>query len=110
MPTPVTLWIDDERPMPPGFNAVARTSAEALNLVHEAHDRGYPLQVVSFDHDLGGDDTTRPVMLWMAEHDIWPDEVRVHTANPVGRDWLEGIAARYAPTSTRIVVAPVTGR
>lgn len=56
---------------------------------------------ISFDHDLGGDDTTRPVALWLAEHDAWPPVVRVHTANPVGRDWLEGIITRYGPGVTK---------
>ncbi|MEV5713971.1 cyclic-phosphate processing receiver domain-containing protein [Amycolatopsis mediterranei] len=44
-----------------------------------------------------GDDTTRPVVLWLCEHDRRPAEVRVHTANPVGREWLTGMARRYGP-------------
>jgi hypothetical protein len=50
---------------------------------------------MSLDHDLGGDDTTRPIVLWCCENDFWPVEVRIHTANPVGRDWLEGMIERY---------------
>ncbi|WP_158264213.1 cyclic-phosphate processing receiver domain-containing protein [Amycolatopsis sp. CA-126428] len=44
-----------------------------------------------------GDDTTRPVVLWLCEHDRRPAEVRVHTANPAGREWLTGMARRYGP-------------
>lgn len=33
----------------------------------------------------GCEDTTRPVVLWLAEHGSWPERVHIHTANPVGR-------------------------
>ena len=36
------------------------------------------------DHDLGGHDTGRPIVLWLAERDRWPAVVRAHGANPVG--------------------------
>jgi hypothetical protein len=52
---------------------------------------------MSLDHDLGGDDTTRPIVLWMCENESWPTTVHVHTANPVGREWLEGMIERYKP-------------
>lgn len=42
-------------------------------------------------------DDLRPVVLWLCEHDRWPPVVHVHTANPVGRDWLTGMARRYGP-------------
>lgn len=92
------LWIDDERPMPEMFTHWARSSDEAV--LHLLAHTNEPLEVVSFDHDLGGttsDDTSRPVLLWMIENEVWPKEIRFHTANPVGRDWLEGTAKRYAP-------------
>ncbi|KMV15988.1 hypothetical protein ACT17_22590 [Mycolicibacterium conceptionense] len=85
------LWIDDERPAPDGWTW-AKTSATALT--HLA--RGEVCEV-SFDHDLGGDDTTRPVVLHLAEYGGWPALVRVHSANPVGRQWLEGMIDRYGP-------------
>lgn len=92
------LWIDDERPMPKEFTHWARSSDEAvLHLL--AHADG-PIDLVSFDHDLGGttsDDTSRPVLMWMIENAVWPKEIRFHTANPVGYDWLLGTAKRYAP-------------
>ncbi|WP_324614698.1 hypothetical protein [Mycobacteroides salmoniphilum] len=40
-------------------------------------------------------------MLWLAEHGGWPERVYVHTANPVGRQWLEGIVQRYGPGVSR---------
>lgn len=36
-----------------------------------------------------------------SEHDAWPPIVRVHSANPVGIEWLTGMADRYGPGITR---------
>lgn len=85
------LWVDDLRPAPPGWTW-AKSSAEAISLLTDGE-----FTAISLDHDLGGDDTTRPVVLWLCENDRWPAEVRVHTANPVGREWLTGMARRYGP-------------
>jgi hypothetical protein len=90
------LWIDDERPAPNGWYW-AETSADAIEWIERM-----AFSEVSFDHDLGGDDTTRKVVLWMLDNNItWPPIVRVHTANPVGREWLEGMINRYGPGVTR---------
>jgi hypothetical protein len=105
------LWIDDERAMPVDYTHMAMSSAQAIKLLDRQQVAATRFQLVSFDHDLGGTfidgefgvDTSRPVLLWMIEHDMWPDEIRFHTANPVGREWLEGTARRYAPKSTLIV-------
>ncbi|GAA3880826.1 hypothetical protein GCM10022243_51800 [Saccharothrix violaceirubra] len=88
------LWVDDLRPAPDGW-LWAKTSAEAVRVFEDG-----PVDAVSFDHDLGGDDTTRPVVLWLCERDVWPPVVHVHTANPVGRDWLVGMSRRYGPGVT----------
>ncbi|WP_275792893.1 cyclic-phosphate processing receiver domain-containing protein [Prescottella equi] len=87
------LWVDDLRTPPPGWEW-AKSSAEAI----EALQTG-KVTALSLDHDLGGDDTTRPVVLWMCEHEIWPTVVRVHSANPVGVEWLTGMIDRYQPSS-----------
>lgn len=83
------LWVDDLRVPPVGWSW-AKTSREAIELL-----RTTSLSALSLDHDLGGDDTTRPVVLWMCEHGVWPDEIRVHSANPVGVEWLTGMINRY---------------
>lgn len=89
------LWVDDLRPPPDESWSVAVSSAGAI------YQLGlWRFDAISLDHDLGGDDMTRPVVLWMAEHDAWPTEVRVHTANPVGREWLVGMCDRYGPGVT----------
>ena len=88
------LWVDDERPSPAGW-MWATNSAFALELLKG--EMGNEIDTISLDHDLGGEDTTRPIVLWMAETGLWPDTVFVHTANPVGREWLEGMIERYKP-------------
>ncbi|MEV6443240.1 cyclic-phosphate processing receiver domain-containing protein [Amycolatopsis sp. NPDC051716] len=52
---------------------------------------------ISLDHDLGGDHTTHPVVLWRCEHDHRPPEARIHTANPVAREWPTAMPRRYGP-------------
>ncbi|GAA3700224.1 cyclic-phosphate processing receiver domain-containing protein [Gordonia hankookensis] len=86
------LWVDDLRPAPVGWRWCT-TSAAAIDALSGSE----PVDELSLDHDLGGDDTTRPIVLWMCEHGVWPEEVRVHSANPVGVEWLEGMIARYKP-------------
>lgn len=87
------LWIDDLRTPPDGWAwAWAKSSAEAIEMLTASDFRA-----VSFDHDLGGDDTSRRVVLWLCENERWPRVVHVHTANPVGREWLAGMAERYGP-------------
>lgn len=44
---------------------------------------------------LGGDDTTRRVVLIMCENNFWPERVYLNSANPVGCEWLEGMIKRY---------------
>lgn len=89
------LWVDDLRPALVGW-AWAKTSAEAI-----AELAGGPVHEISLDHDLGGDDTSRVVVLWMCENEHWPPVVHVHSANPVGVEWLVGMTERYGPGITR---------
>lgn len=93
------LWVDDLRLPPEGWKW-AKSSQEALRFLFFDRAFGYVIDEISLDHDLGGYDTTRPVVLWMAENDTWPAVVRVHTANPVGREWLVGMVNRYGPGVT----------
>jgi hypothetical protein len=111
------LWIDDERSMPEGYTHMAMSSAQAISLLEHQRYAASGFQLVSFDHDLGGtfvgnhliEDTSRPVLTWMIENDMWPDEIRIHTINPVGREWLEGTAKRYAPKSV-LILPPIPYR
>lgn len=88
------LYIDDVRPVPDGWD-LALNSMVAIEMLRYRVSVGTPYTHVSFDHDLGGDDTTRKVVMWMIENDHPPVEWIVHSANPVGKEWLEGTLSRY---------------
>jgi hypothetical protein len=89
------IWVDDIREYPDYHWWWVKDSWHAIQALNHCMLNGIPVEVLSLDHDLGGDDTTRPIVLWLCEHNVWPDEIRVHTANPVGREWLEGMIERY---------------
>jgi len=87
------LWIDDLRSPPEtdeDFWLWAKTSEEAIHLI-----RSHDFDVISFDHDLGGEDTSREVVRWMIMNGFKAREHRVHSANPVGVEWLEGMIDMY---------------
>lgn len=91
--TATKLWVDDLRDPPDDTWTVARTSHKAIYFL-----AGIKFDLMSLDHDLGGDDTTRKVVLWLCENPgRWPRGVVVHSANPVGRSWLLGMIDRYQP-------------
>ena len=78
------MYIDDLRDAPPDW-VVVRSTDEALEHIRK---NGMP-EFISFDHDLGGDDTTM-VFLRKLVNEIWdgtsnPPEYIVHSANPVGK-------------------------
>jgi hypothetical protein len=83
------LFIDDERFPATEDWVIARTSEEAKNVVRQL---GMP-SFISFDHDLGGADTTMIFIHWLVEitlnameagdHVTFP-AYDVHSQNPVG--------------------------
>lgn len=93
------LFIDDER-LPPRDNEwwhIVENSTDAIEWLEETRSFGENVEFISFDHDLGGDDTSRPVVNWIIENNYFPDHCTIHSQNPVGRDWLEGTIERYFP-------------
>ena len=92
------LWIDDLR-IPPSNWTWAKTSQEAIDIL----SRSTSIEIVSYDHDLGGDDTSRRVVLWQCENNVWPRVAQVHSANIVGREYLIGMIERYGNIPVRVV-------
>lgn len=114
---PINLWLDDYRPAPSGWLHV-KTVADA-----KLHLEARRVRKASLDHDLGACETCMDgkdidewleasdcqsmphcdhvgtgydLCLWMAETGHWPMESpTVHSANPVGRDRMRGVIARY---------------
>ncbi len=93
------MFIDDLREPTDDSWIVVRSSSEALSYM-QAH--GCP-QEVSFDHDLGGDDTAMTVVKQMVERDIEANGEFIpadfvffaHSANPVGARNIEGYLNGY---------------
>lgn len=97
------LFLDDERsPESVDWSGktveIARSSGEAIALLDSKGLPGF----ISFDHDLGGDDTGMKVMWHLIYGDMdgkWDisdiQQVQLHTANVVGRKNLEGLWVSY---------------
>lgn len=83
------VYLDDERPTPPGWVA-ARWPDEVIALLEAGG-----VTVVSLDHDLGNDKrgTGYDVVLWIEEAVVLrgfvPPEILVHSANSSARVKME---------------------
>jgi hypothetical protein len=93
------LFLDDERfPAGDEFWLIARSSMEAINTCKLL---GCP-SFISFDHDLGGDDTAMVFVHWLINYDLdhpgfIPDDFsfEVHSQNPIGKANIEGLLNSY---------------
>ena len=93
----LVVVVDDERTRPDAVVCL-RSSEDALVWL-ETHDSCDELWL---DHDLGGEDTTRAVVLWLLERafhgDPFPvEQVVVHSVNPVGAEWIASSLERLYP-------------
>lgn len=93
------VWLDDERPMPTGFDIHVRLATEAIRLIADGE-----VALISLDHDLGSEEkATRwsdMFSRWLAtgcgndvakfiEEGAYKGSIRklkwrIHSANPVG--------------------------
>lgn len=96
----MNLFIDDERyPPNDGTNwTIVRSSSEAIEYVL---NHGCPT-FISFDHDLGGEDTAMVFLHWLIEKDMdqpgfIPAELTfaVHSQNPIGARNLKCLLEGY---------------
>jgi len=94
------MFLDDIRdPSTSGDWIVLRTSDEAKHYVRQ---NGCP-SFWSFDHDLGGEDTTMVFLKWLVDYDIdskgkiIPEDFSytIHSANPVGVKNIDGLLKNY---------------
>ena len=91
------IWVDDLRPVPEGYEW-AKSVNQAIYLVEKAEAGGEKVELLDLDHDLGdyysdGGDAIK-ILDWLAERGTFYP-VRIHTANPVGRENMERMIARY---------------
>lgn len=84
------VWLDDVRPKPDEFDIWITNAATAINVI-----RTGGVMVISLDHDLGDPDAKTGYDVACAIEEgayrgtIPPLEIRVHSANPVGRKNIE---------------------
>jgi len=90
----VKVYLDDVREAPPGWHRVYWPD-EAIRLLAAGG-----VTELSLDHDLGDDarGTGYDVIRWLEEavatRHFVPPQIKIHSANPVGRErMLRGIAA-----------------
>ncbi len=86
----IRVWLDDLRPMPPGYDIWVKTAKEAIDLLMTNTVCG-----ISIDHDLGDEEKEdcgrgTQVTNYIGEA-AYHGEIeflvcQVHSANPVGRD------------------------
>lgn len=93
------LWVDDERPAPRGWYW-ATSVDEAIDVLASC-----VVVSMSTDHDLGLGGEAYRIFKWLADakeihgFSFWPEELVVHSENPVGRDNILALARRYGPYS-----------
>ena len=96
------LFLDDERFPPDDGNVwlIARSSSEAIDTVIK---QGTP-DFISFDHDLGNDDTAMRFIWFLIESHIegslesFPTNYYVHSQNPVGVQNIKSLMNSYINT------------
>lgn len=93
------VYLDDIRPAPAGFRLVT-TAEECMVLLKTGQ-----VEVLSLDHDLGTTLTGHDVTKFMAQERIFPQQVRLHTANPVGRNNMLRTLEEHMPRGSEIVIA-----
>ena len=81
------LWVDDVRPAPDGWEW-CKTSAEAILFL-----KNWYVDIISLDHDLGGNDTGYKVLVYIEYQVAIEGEsapmIEIHTANPVARERMQ---------------------
>lgn len=100
---PVKLWVDDERVAPEDFIWAVNSQVATSDLLIAAAT-GEPIEEVSLDHDLGGDDTGMIVLNWMIDNGVWPKVLTIHTSNPPARKRMLAAAHAEAPDSVDIYI------
>ena len=99
------LFIDDERNAPPEYTDHARTVEEAIDILKRGKRENDHLELVSFDYDAHShlNWTFVKIAEWMRDNNVWPDLIRIHTANYwMGRPYLEAFFEAHAPKHVEI--------
>lgn len=101
----VKIWLDDIRPAPDKTYWTLKSVNQAKLVIRAAEGLEDVRIELNLDHDLGeyakdGGDAIK-LLDWMVETErFYP--VRLHTANPVGRENMQRMIRRYWPTEDEI--------
>ena len=86
------MFLDDERFPVTDDCVICRSSDDAIIYVHQ---NGLPIEIM-FDHDLGGDDTSKVFIKWLVDyiqdggHSLPVGfKYSVHSQNPIGANWIK---------------------
>lgn len=92
------MFLDDLRnPTTNDDWIVLRSSQEAIDYVKQ----NGMTEFASFDHDLGGEDTTMVFLRWLIDYDLDHEVIpknfswKVHSANPVGSANIHSLISSY---------------
>ena len=91
------IWLDDIRLAPDRYESVQSVN-QAIALILEAEAKGEQIELLDLDHDLGdyfpeGGDAIK-LLDWLAERGTFY-QIKIHTANPVGRANMQRMIDRY---------------
>ena len=84
------IYLDDERQLPAFYNKDEFLIPRSFDACVEMFSK-YQIGILSLDHDLGTDGngdiakTGYDFVKYFVENNLMCDEIRFHTANPVGR-------------------------
>ncbi len=96
------LWfyLDDEREVPVGFEAVlVRTAAQMKSLIDECWKAEISFGI-DFDHDLGSTVSGYDIAKYIVSNDIPMSVFHIHSMNPVGADNIRQLLSHYGYTES----------
>lgn len=92
------IYVDDTRSAPKDF-ILANNYKDAINIINRNKD---DIDCLSLDHDLGGNKSGYDICLYLVENEIFPKEINLHSANPVGVKNMYQLLDRYMPKNIKI--------
>jgi hypothetical protein len=102
MPMKIHIYLDDMRPCPRGF-VLARNVEEFMLLLENSE-----VGVVSLDHDLGWNEPNGlEAVRRMVEQGLYPQEIYLHSSNPVGRSSMYQLIYSHKPAEMKVHMVPL---
>lgn len=96
----INIFLDDLRKPYNGFT-LAKNYEECIELLNN-----YKVDIISLDHDLGEGKSGYDIAKYMVENNIYPKEIYIHSANPVGVQNIFQLLSHYAPQGIKIRITP----